>query len=371
MKKITLLNAHLIIKEKKTGVHIVHEEITKRILKHANSTVFQSIYLTIGNKKIYNELINSQVYSWIQPIVKRLSSIKTVLLYMLPIELFCGKSDAYLCDGIVPYSFYKSKRVAIVHDCMTLLFPQNYTFIQKTYAQLYFRRIKYADEILVVSNNTKQDLIKLLNIEQEKIKIITLGCKIIEDDLYNLNEPSTINFNQEYFYYMGDMRINKNLYNAISAFQLYLLETNKDTYFYIAGSQGFEFENLKQLVKHLSLEKRVIFLGYISDSEKRKLIENGKALFFVSQYEGFGIPIIEAAICGTPFITSNTSSMKDLGKGSQLLVDPQNVQQIAQALIKLEDQSVYEQEVQLGAQLKAQYTWDNCYQQVFDSLISK
>lgn len=362
MKKILLLNGHLILKKGKTGVHVVHEELTKRIMKHDNSDLsIRSLFLTIGNHEEYKELIIDKKYSWIADKIKKISFLKSICLYFLPIELFCGRNNLYFCDGVVPYTLFSSKRIAVVHDLMSIVYPENYTFVQKVYAKLYFRRLKKADVILVESENTKNDLVNHLDIQIDCIKLIHLGCNInVSTEIVSTSE-SRIDYEKKYYFYIGDMRKNKNLENAIMGFKAYLDKTDNESYFYIAGSMKFEFPQLKKLVEELNLVDKVIFWGYVSDEEKTLLYKHCYALLFVSSYEGFGIPIIEAANFDKPFITSNTSSMRELGHGSTLLVNPMSVEDITNAMIKLDDKETYNKEKKLAQDLKDIYTWENCF----------
>ena len=129
------------------------------------------------------------------------------------------------------------------------------------------------------------------------------------------------------------MRKNKNLPGTIGGF-LRFCEKNQveDLYFYVAGKKNEDYQNVLEIIKGSTYGDKVKFLGYISDTEKELLYQNCESVVLTSFYEGFGMPIVEGMNYYKPVITSNCSSMKEVGEGAVVLADPNNVDDICRAV---------------------------------------
>ena len=103
----------------------------------------------------------------------------------------------------------------------------------------------------------------------------------------------------------------------------------------------------------------VIFSGYVSDEELAKLYASAYCLCYVSVFEGFGLPIVEAMKSGTAVICSNTSSMKEIGNNSALLVNPYSVGEIANAMVKILDEDVRQRIIERSKEHIKKFSWDN------------
>ncbi|NFH70316.1 glycosyltransferase family 4 protein [Clostridium botulinum] len=352
--KINFLNGNLIIRKNKSGVHFFHENIMRGLIK--NGINLKTSFFNFTNKNTL--LLEEKENNWIKDNIIQNKYLPRILTYILPIEFFFGKSDIYICDGWIPITICKSKKIAIVHDLMSKIYPENYSLIMKLYLSLFFVQVKKADRIIAVSDTTKKDIIKYLNISANKIDVVYNGVnlkyiKSIESDKSRIN----INLNRKYILYIGEMRKNKNLISAIKAFELYCSINDDKCYFYIAGKKSYEYENIINYIKNKPIKNRIIFLGYISEKEKIKLYKNSFAFIFISLYEGFGIPILEAMACKTPVITSDCSSMKEIADGSALLVSPTNINEICKMIEKLNDERFRKNIIKLGNLCVKKYQW--------------
>lgn len=355
--KIIFLNGNLVIRENKSGVHFFHENIMRGLIK--KNIKFETLFFNFCGKN--SKILREKKNYWIKDRVVQNKILHRIFLYILPIEIFIGRRDVYVCDGWIPFTVFKSKKIAIVHDLMSKIYPENYKSIMKLYLYTYFRRIKKADKIIAVSKTTKEDIIKYLNIPSDKIEVIYNGVDTLLHNNLNYDEVdrSDINFKNKYLFYIGEMRKNKNLINAVKGFEKYYLETQDDIYFYIAGKKSFEYENIQEYIKNSSIKDRVKFLGYVSDELKIKLYKYSFAFIFVSFYEGFGIPILEAMSCKVPVITSNCSSMKEIATNSALLVNPNDISEIATSINKLNNKLLRDNIIKEGIKCSKMYSWDN------------
>jgi glycosyltransferase involved in cell wall biosynthesis len=144
----------------------------------------------------------------------------------------------------------------------------------------------------------------------------------------------------------------------------------------IAGGKGWMYEETQRLVAKLKLEHKVRFLGRVSENELITLYSLADIFAFPSFFEGFGIPPLEAMACGTPVITSNTSSLPEVAGDAAFLVDPHDIHAIAQAITKImEDKSLRENLRQKGYAQAQRYTWSQAatkmlsiYQQLYEGV---
>lgn len=360
---INFLLGSLILREHRTGVHRYYFNLLENINKN---DVCISVYESEDSvNKRYNNDVPFKKY------LKYSFKFARLLAYFLPIEFFFGRSDIYICDGLFPISIYKSKKISIIHDLMVYRYPQNYSYIMRIYLKSFFEiSAKRADLIIAVSQQTKDDIIKYLGVPENRIAIVYNG---VDESIEGITDKDPmIDLSQRYIFYIGDFRANKNVLNAIKAFERYIKQTQDDIYFYLAGSKkSKDYQMLNKYVEKHGLQKRVIFCGYVSDAFKVKLYKNAFAFIFVSFFEGFGVPIIEAMQYNTPVITSNCSSMKEIAiEDSALLVDPNQVDMISDAIAALNNPQQRKSQIENGKRIAARYTWENAALQ-FSEAIAK
>ena len=353
MKEINFLTGSLAYREHKTGVHFFHDMLIKETIDHGQYEVSVSFY---DKRKNVEHFLPRDVVD--KGELKYSSKLTRVLSYLLPVSLFFGKADIYICDGLIPITSKGSKRVAIIFDLMVKVFPEYYGNIKKVYLNYFFHRCKKADLIITISETTKRDIIKYLSIDEEKIHVVPCGYEENYEGTISQEIKNVVKDN--YLFYVGDMRKNKNLMNAIKGFEL-ASKQDKDLKFYIAGKKSAEYERLLAYVKDHCLQEKVIFLGYISNAEKAELYKNSLALLFVSEYEGFGIPILEAANYQVPVITSDCSSMREIAEGFAITVDPKNPDSISDAIHNVRDSVYRNRIIEQQKKLLDVYTWKNMY----------
>ena len=139
---------------------------------------------------------------------------------------------------------------------------------------------------------------------------------------------------QPYVLYIGTIEPRKNLDRLTQAFST-LAQTYPTHTLVIAGMKGWMYESLFELVRTLGLENRVVFTGFVAETDKPFLIRGAEVFAYVSLYEGFGIPVLEALACGTPTLTSDVSSIPEVTGDAALLIDPSSVQDITAGLERL------------------------------------
>lgn len=245
--------------------------------------------------------------------------------HKIPIEKFIGPVDIFISsDWTQPVA--TAKKITIVHDLVYLKYPETLT---KSIVAVQTRRMRWVkkeiDLIFADSESTKQDLIDLLKIPENKIKVIYPAVQI--PSIYPI---TPISQKRPFILSVGKLEPRKNIPRLISAFQKANL---KDVDLLIIGHKGWN--NQQSVISNQQSVPNIKFLGFVNDQMLYTLYS--KALFFIypSLYEGFGYPIVEAMSLGCPVTTSNTSSLAEIGKNTALLFNPESEDEIKSAILKL------------------------------------
>jgi len=290
-------------------------------------------------------------------------------LHLFPIEWFIGKVDVFhSSDFLRPPTSKTVKNITTIHDLTWKLFPQYHTKdVIYAHEKKLEKTIKYNDEIIVDSENTKNDLLKLYpQIKEEKVHVVYPGVgehfrkiedkKAIEKVIKKYLKRFTFNVSR-YMLYVGAIEPRKNLDLAIKIFNKLIIDSHlrgndkndkdyrknchscesrnpNNFYFLIIGKAGWKNEKIFQLVKDLKLEDKVIFLGYVEDKDLPYFYSGAMLTFYLSSYEGFGFPPLESLACGTPVIAGNNSSMKET-LPRQFLVNEKNEEEVYKKVIEI------------------------------------
>ena len=254
----------------------------------------------------------------------------------------------YSSDFLRPKTDKNVKGITTIHDLSWKLYPQYHTDdVIKAHEKKIEKTIKYDDEIIVDSENTKNDLLKLYpQIKSNKVHVFYPG---VGESFKKIDDKKTIEkvikkyltfdfclLNFDFFLYVGAIEPRKNLDVAIKVFHK-LLNTKYlllDTKFLIIGRAGWKNEKIFKLVKDLKLEDKVIFLGYVDDNDLPYFYSGAKLTFYLSSYEGFGLPPLESLACRTPVLAGNNSSMKET-LPKEFLVDEKNEKEVYKKVIEI------------------------------------
>lgn len=282
----------------------------------------------------------------------------------LPATLFSGATDIYHGpDFTLPPLSKRIRKVVTIHDLAFLEHPEYAVpslaaYLQKVVPQ----SVAEADAIATVSHEVSRTLVKHFQAPQEKLVVIPNG---VGPHFRRITDPVLLGATQHKFHLkfplvlgVGTLEPRKNHMGLIKAFYQIQKRKNGPAMLAIAGGQGWLYEETQQLVQELKLEHKVRFLGRVSDLELVTLYSLATVFAFPSFFEGFGVPPIEAMACGAPVITSNTSSLPEVAGDAALLVDPHNVDALAEALLRVVSDEQLQQELrQKGYQQAQQYTW--------------
>lgn len=244
------------------------------------------------------------------PIPSRILRLIWNRFHFLPVEWFIGKVDLFFSsDYLRPPLLPGTKGLTTVHDLIWHKFPQFHNGdIVVSHARKMKKLIKYGDNIIVDSNSSRRDLLQIYpEISPSHVHVVYPG---ISESLMQVRP----NFKKKnYLIYVGAIEPRKNIDRAITVFaDLIKIKKYSNFLFLLGGRAGWKNEHIYQLVKTLGLNEKVIFLGYVSDNDLPKLYGQARVCLYLSEYEGFGLPPLEAAACKTPSLLYKHSSLSEL-----------------------------------------------------------
>jgi len=249
-------------------------------------------------------------------------------------------------------------------DVIPLAMPKETSWKFRAFLKWAYKGMKKADYILANSNYTKNDIVKYLGIDKEKIFV---AYPPVQEQFKVLDAPPESFYNnygllkeKQYLLYVGALDSSrKNLITALRAFKKVYFD-NHEIHFLLIGYTSLKsnLNALKKQINKLGLAGRVHVVTNVADDELVAFYNLAKVLIFPSLYEGFGLPPLEAMACGTPVVASNVTSIPEALGDSALFADPLDVDAFAEAVQRLiSDEKLYDKMTARGLKQAEKYTW--------------
>ena len=279
----------------------------------------------------------------------------------------CGIDLMHFPHYNVPASF-RGSYVVTVHDLTHIIFPQFMgNKFKSTYAKMLMSRaLRNARHVFTVSNNSKDDIVRIFGTDQERI---TITYNAIDSD-FVVKDPTELDYLYDRFsiprdkktvLYVGNLKPHKNLQTLLQAF----VRMNRSDVVLILAGKAFKAIDLEQKEEELGIASQVIHTGLVSKNELVDLYNIADLFAFPSLYEGFGIPPLEAMACGTPVVAANNSSIPEVVGDAALLVDGLDIAGMASAIDELiDDEDKCRGLVKRGMARVSMFSWDDTVRRV-------
>ncbi len=266
-------------------------------------------------------------------------------------------------------SFLPCKSIITIHDCVHILFP-NYAPSRSVYEksrQSTRRAIQNSSHILTVSETTRRDLMRLFHIPEGKVTVVYNA--IDERTVRNTDHDEQKRLLERYqiqdpfLLYAGNIRPHKNIARLIEAFSVLKSELRSDDLWknlklLIIGDELSKHQVLRRTVARSGVQHDVRFLGFVPSDTLKVFYQSAQIFVFPSLYEGFGLPPLEAMANGTPVLTSNISSLPEVMGDAALMVNPENVFEIAREMKHLlYDNPLRQELIKKGRERVRKYSW--------------
>jgi glycosyltransferase involved in cell wall biosynthesis len=303
----------------------------------------------------------------------------------LSLEMAARPPDVLFVPAHVLPPVRPKRSVVTIHDLGYEHVPAAHPFRQRLYLRLStLWSVRAATSIIAISRATRFDLVERYHVPPSKIHIVYHGVnprlRPVEDRTTIEDICARYGIRTPYFLYIGTIQPRKNLVRLIEAFAQFLRDREtggqgdrerQDTancqlptancQLVIAGKRGWLSDGIERRAAELGIADRVRFTGYVDDADVPALLSGALAFVFPSLYEGFGMPVLEAMACGTPVLTSSTSSLPEVAGDAALLVDPTNTAAIADGLMRLATNASLRDELRArGPVHAARFSWERC-----------
>jgi len=252
--------------------------------------------------------------------------------------------------------------VVTVHDLSFALFPEFFRGANSVYLRLFTRiSCRRAVRIIAVSENTRADVIRLYGVPGERIEAIPHGvdpafCPRPAAEVAEFRRARSLP--EHFILFVGTLEPRKNLGRLVEAFAKVRASAN-DLRLVFVGGKGWYYDPIFSAVERLNLQDSVIFAGYVPNSDLPLWYNAADAFAFPSHYEGFGMPVLEAMACGTPTVTSLASSLPEVAGDAALMVPPDDIHALADALDRTLTDTTLRQELRAkGIARAAPFTWE-------------
>lgn len=294
--------------------------------------------------------------------------------YSVNAHLNQNKYDVFLStDGFLSLRHASTPQIAVIHDINFEHHPEFVQAMVRKYYRYFFPKYAHkASRIATVSEYSKADISKTYKIDAGKIDVVSNGASSIfrpVEAQIRLSIQKSITGGYPYFIFIGAFNPRKNLIGLFRSFDLFCHRYKTDHRLVIVGEKMHWTSDMEMVFRQMTYQDRVIFTGRKQGEELNLLLASSEALWFVSHFEGFGIPVVEAFRAGVPVLTSSATSLPEIGGDAALYCDPNDYDQIARSMYRIAtDAGLKSTMVSKGLQRASLYTWENTADRLWQTI---
>ena len=342
---------------RKTGVSRYEAQLTAALLQQQGDDEYR-VYASSGDDEIPSTVATERRQPWIPTAhpVARIGWEQSGLVF----QAYRDRIDLLHGMAFVTPPAWRGPSVVTIHDLAFMKLGGHAPKRRAIYLSAMIRQsVKRAGRVIVVSSQTSLDAQELLRVDPGKIAITPLG---VSQSLHPLTPEARAAFrireklNRPTVLYLGTLEPRKNIPVLLRAFDRIAGETGADLV--LGGAEGWLTDELHQTLSGMRWRERVRLTGFIPESDLAAWLSAADCFAFPSRYEGFGLPPLEAMACGTPIVSSTSSSLPEVLGDDALLVDPDDVEGLGDALARvLDDADLAADLRQRGLIRAARYSW--------------
>ncbi|MBI2590110.1 glycosyltransferase family 4 protein [Candidatus Berkelbacteria bacterium] len=352
------LDGSRIAKAHYTGTeHYSHQifEQMFRVAPHHRYTIYAPALSTKPLKTA-----NAQVDWRIIPFPKLWTHVRLSAEFLM----HCHTDVLFIPSHTVPL-IHPTPTVSTIHDLGFKRFPEYYSRLERVYQEFGLTQaLRASTRIITFSAATKRDILHYTQFPASKIHVIHHG---VDREIFHpvdpLSKPSLrIHEYMPYLYSIGRLEAKKNTVQLLRAFRILKEKYQMPHHLVIAGTPGqYGYAEIEQVLKELPQNTRddIHLLGYLSDQAHATWLRFASCLVFVSGFEGFGLPIVEAMASGIPVVASNISSMPEIVGPAGILVNHTRAEAIAEGILPLLKRQYVQKSLQSkGLERAKQFSWE-------------
>jgi glycosyltransferase involved in cell wall biosynthesis len=256
--------------------------------------------------------------------------------------------------------------VATLMDIIPFLHPEWVSTGRRAIKNWFFKQvITSADHLITISEHSKRDIVRYFGFPEQHISVTPLGVnqryfETVPDE-YKAQVLAQHGLKPGFFLFIGTLQPRKNLNTLLDAHACLPATLQKKHPLVVVGQLGWNVDGLLKRVEHLAHEGKVTWLKFLPQDQVHALLQAAQALVFVSLYEGFGLPVLEAFAAHCPVIASDSTSIPEVAGDAACLVNPTDKRAISDAMIQLiKAQDYREALIEKGVERATLYSWDRC-----------
>ena len=295
--------------------------------------------------------------------------------YSIPRVLKKIDADVFLSPDAYLSLKTRVPSIPVFHDLNFEHYPEDLPFLERKYYRHFFPRYAHkAEKLVTVSEFSKKDIVNLYDVDPNKIKVVYNGANedfipVAEDVKEETRAKLTAS--KPYFIFVGALHPRKNLVRLFQAFDYFKEQHRTDIKLLVVGNKKYWTREIRESFEGMKYQDEVVFSGRMKAPDLHKAVASALAMAYVSYFEGFGLPIIEAFRCNTPVVTSNVTSMPEVAGDAAILVDPFSVKSIAEGLEKVAlDPEIRDELIARGRKRREIFTWQRSAEQLWDVIES-
>ena len=362
------VNTRFLLKDRLEGIGWFTYETMKRITQwHPEHEFFFLFDRDFDPEFIFSDNV--------KPIVLSPQSRHPILWYIWfehSVRRFIEKNRIDLFVSPDGYLSLKSKipQVGVIHDINFYHFPKTIPPFARRYCNYFFPKFaSKAVRLATVSEYSKYDIAKNYGVNPDKIDVVYNGSNELYKSLTSSeieNNKLLITDGKPYFIFVGAFNPRKNLIRLMLAFDLFKKGTKSDMKLVIVGDKMYGTTKMMKTLNYMEFRDDVIFTGRLQVEKLRKVIGSAFAMTYVSYYEGFGIPLLEAMNCDIPLVTSNCTSIPEVAGDAAIYIDPFSVDSIAEGMARIYNDDMLRNNLISNARIQRErFSWDKTAQSFY------
>ncbi|RCJ39279.1 glycosyl transferase family 1 [Nostoc punctiforme NIES-2108] len=279
-------------------------------------------------------------------------------------EKYFGSPDILHGTNYSVYPCQNSLNVMNIYDLTFIKYPNYIDSVVKTYTEKVKRCLQWTDLVLTISESSKKDIIKYLQVDPKKVYVTPLASRyypnyLSEEIAQRLEKEANYDFSKPYLLFVSTIEPRKNINTIITAFNFLKEKYKMEHQLILIGKKGWNYEPIFAAIENSPWANQIHHLNYLSNELVALFYSKADVFVYPSHYEGFGLPVLEAMTLGVPVISSNTSSIPEVTGDAAILVDPNNPIQLGEAILKVISDSQLRQELINKGKARAKlFSWE-------------
>lgn len=289
----------------------------------------------------------------------------------LSIEMLLHRPDVLFVPAHTVPFIHPKRSVVTVHGLEYEFCKESYSLWERLYMRCVIRfSCRVAETVIAVSEYTKHDLMRLYGVPEGKIRVVYEGRPEEKSEVRSRKsqvEGRERGIGKPYLLFIGRIEERKNVRRIVEAFDILKERHGIPHALVLAGKSGYGYTDVKNAIRASAYGRDIIEQGYVSEKEKFTLLRGADIFVFPSLYEGFGLPVVEAQEAGIPVVTSNRSSLPEIGGDGALYADPKSSLEIANRIRDLlSDKGLRDGIIRQGRKNAERFGWEKCSEEIAD-----